>query len=87
MAVFARTVVLASVHDIVLNSILQSSMDILQKVSRFSNVFCVNAHKRAGMPRRRVLRSRPCADADFTSVRGGGTPERVRGRDGNKGSL
>jgi len=24
----------------------------------------------------------PCADADFAPVRGGGTPERVRGRDG-----
>lgn len=47
----------------------------------------LNAHNRAGKPRHRVLHSLPCADADFAPVRGGGTPERVCGRDRNIGSL
>ena len=38
------------------------------------------------MPRHRILRPRSCADMAFAPVRGGGTPERIRGRDGIAGN-
>ena len=59
-----------------------------QKFLHFSNdFFMVNAHKRAGKLRHRVLRSRPCADVYFASVRGGGRQERVCGRGGKHVTL